>query len=173
MNLLPISHRRQQQQADCLAACAAMVLDYLQVPISYDRLLRLLNIRAHGAAFANLRNLANLGVAVVVAEGDLEHLQKLLALVGLVVLGFGVGSLFPLGLSTALNMAVGQSDAASARVSMGSGLAILLAPFTLGWLADAYDLGRAFAIVVAICCAAIVVTAVTNRAAARQHADTR
>ena len=79
----------------------------------------------------------------------------------------------PLGLSTALNMAVGQSDAASARVSMGSGLAILLAPFTLGWLADAYDLGRAFAIVVAICCAAIVVTAVTNWAAARQHADTR
>ncbi len=79
MNLLPISHRRQQQQADCLAACAAMVLDYLQVPISYVRLLRLLNIRAHGAAFANLRNLANLGVAVVVAEGDLEHLQKLLA----------------------------------------------------------------------------------------------
>ena len=80
MNLLPISHRRQQQQADCLAACAAMVLDYLQVPISYDRLLRLLNIRAHGAAFANLRNLANLGVAVVVAEGDLDQIQKILAI---------------------------------------------------------------------------------------------
>ena len=80
MNLLPISHRRQQQQADCLAACAAMVLDYLQVPIGYDRLLRLLNIRAHGAAFANLRNLANLGVAVVVAEGDLDQIEKFLAI---------------------------------------------------------------------------------------------
>ncbi len=39
MTLLPVSHRRQQQQADCLTACAAMVLDYQQRPIPYDRLL--------------------------------------------------------------------------------------------------------------------------------------
>lgn len=32
MTLLPVSHRRQQQQADCLAACAAMALDYLLDP---------------------------------------------------------------------------------------------------------------------------------------------
>ena len=79
MNSLPISHRRQQQQADCLAACAAMVLDYLQIPVKYDRLMRLLNIRAYGAAFANLRQLTGLGVTVVVAEGHFAQLQLLLA----------------------------------------------------------------------------------------------
>ena len=44
MNLLPISHRQQIQQADCLAACAAMLLDYLHVPIQYKYLLRLLQV---------------------------------------------------------------------------------------------------------------------------------
>ncbi len=34
MSLLPISHHQQDQQADCLAACAAMVLSYLQVSAS-------------------------------------------------------------------------------------------------------------------------------------------
>ncbi len=79
MNLLPISHRRQQQEADCLAACAAMTLNYLHVPIRYDRLVRLLNIRTHGAAFANLRRLSSLGLNVLIAEGDMMQLQQLLA----------------------------------------------------------------------------------------------
>ena len=92
-----------------------------------------------------------------------------LNLLGLALLGFGIGSLFPLGLSTALNIAAEQSDTASSRVSLGSGLAILLAPFTLGWLADAFDLGSAFAIVALLVCVAIVVTAATNRVAAQQH----
>jgi len=121
------------------------------------------------------RTLLLLMLFVVAAAFPLFWLAQTpwLNLLGLAVLGFGIGSLFPLGLSTALNIAAEQSDTASSLVSMGTGLAILLAPFTLGWLADAYDLGSAFTIVVAICCAAIVVTAVTNRAAARQHANTR
>ena len=80
MSLLPISHQRQHQQADCLAACAAMTLNYLQIPVNYSQLLRLLNIRPHGAAFANLHNLTRLGVAVLVAEGDLELLQQFLTI---------------------------------------------------------------------------------------------
>ena len=87
-----------------------------------------------------------------------------LNLLGLLGAGFGVGGLFPLGLATALTIAAEQSDAASSRVSLGSGVAILLAPFTLGWLADAYDLASAFAVIAVLLVTAIAVTALTNRA---------
>lgn len=35
---LPVPHRKQLQQSDCLAACAAMVLAYLGEPVDYQRL---------------------------------------------------------------------------------------------------------------------------------------
>lgn len=31
MILLPVSHQKQRRQSDCLVACAAMVLQYLQI----------------------------------------------------------------------------------------------------------------------------------------------
>ncbi len=55
MPLLTVSHHRQRQQADCLAACAAMVLDFFQLSIGYEQLLRLLGIRYFGAPFSSLR----------------------------------------------------------------------------------------------------------------------
>ena len=76
MRSLPISHRRQQQQADCLAACAAMVLDYLGVSVAYPRLLQLLRIRSYGASFSNLRHLSTLGLTVQILEGDFEQLRS-------------------------------------------------------------------------------------------------
>lgn len=78
---------------------------------------------------------------------------------GLGVTGFGVGSLFPLALSLALTVAADQADAASGRVSFGSGLAILVAPFTLGWLADSYGLSSAFAVVALLNVTALVIVA--------------
>ena len=48
MLLLNIPHRRQQRESDCLVACAAMVLDYLHVPIRYDRLYKLLRAQPFG-----------------------------------------------------------------------------------------------------------------------------
>ena len=44
MPWLPISHQRQRQMADCLAACAATVLVYWQQPVAYDDLRKLLRI---------------------------------------------------------------------------------------------------------------------------------
>ena len=76
MPLLSVSHRKQRQQADCLAACAAMVLDYLQIHIGYGRLLRLLQIKAIGTSFRNLRRLGTLGLSVQVEEGTIEQLQR-------------------------------------------------------------------------------------------------
>lgn len=89
--------------------------------------------------------------------------QPAIAVVGLGITGFGVGSLFPLGLSMALAIAADQADAASGWVSLGSGLAILVAPFTLGWLADRLDLGSAFAIVALLNWTAIAIVLVFSR----------
>lgn len=78
MRLLPVSHQRQKQEADCLAACVAMVLDYLQVPIAYERLLRLLQVGKYGTPFRNLTNLRQLGLSVTMSEGNIRYLQRYL-----------------------------------------------------------------------------------------------
>lgn len=75
MQLLPVLHRRQKQQADCLAACAAMVLDYLHVPIPYERLVRLLQVDAIGTPFRNLRQLQQLGLSIHIGAGSVQSLR--------------------------------------------------------------------------------------------------
>jgi ABC-type bacteriocin/lantibiotic exporter with double-glycine peptidase domain len=75
MPLLPISHYRQHQQSECLAACAAMVLDYLQIPFQYNHLIQLLRIGIAGASFRNLRYLKALGVQISIERGDVDILQ--------------------------------------------------------------------------------------------------
>jgi MFS family permease len=107
--------------------------------------------------------LAMLGV--VAAGFSLFWLAPLpvLAVIGLGICGFGVGALFPLGLSLALTVAAAQSDAASGWISLGSGLAILVAPFTLGWLADSYGMSRAFVVVIVLNVAAFVLVAIFGR----------
>lgn len=64
MTLLNVSHHRQQQPSDCLSACAAMVLQYLSIPIRYDRLSKLLDITEYGGVFSNIKKLESLGVTV-------------------------------------------------------------------------------------------------------------
>lgn len=76
MTLLPVLHQKQRRQADCLGACAAMVLHYLQVPIQYERLLRLLKTQAAGTVFGNLRYLETLGLSVQIGYGDIETLHS-------------------------------------------------------------------------------------------------
>ena len=75
MTLLPVSHYPQHRQAECLAACAAMALNYLQVPVDYERLLKLLRIGPAGAPFRNLRYLESLGLAVNIEQGAITILQ--------------------------------------------------------------------------------------------------
>lgn len=75
MPWLRVSHRQQRQQADCLAACAAMVLEYSGVSFRYEQLLQLLNIRSHGTTFSALRALTGLGVSVRIDSGEIANLQ--------------------------------------------------------------------------------------------------
>lgn len=59
-----------------------------------------------------------------------------LQLTALFVTGLGIASLYPFVVSLALGAVAGPLEAASARISLASGLAILVAPFMLGALAD-------------------------------------
>ncbi len=74
--LLPVFHQRQRRRADCLAACAAMVLDYIGRPCSYQRLLSLLDVKPIGAPSSNILRLTRLGVSVSSHKaGSLEELE--------------------------------------------------------------------------------------------------
>jgi len=67
--------------------------------------------------------------------------------VALFVTGLGVSLLFPMILSLAMGAAEGSTDAAAARVSTAAGAAMLVAPVTLGWVADQIGINKAFALV--------------------------
>ena len=75
--LLPVPHLQQRAPGECLAACAAMVLAYLNVPVDYNYLLKLLHIKRDiGAPASNIRNLEPLGVKVIYKQGTLSELYS-------------------------------------------------------------------------------------------------
>jgi MFS family permease len=69
------------------------------------------------------------------------------ALIGLSLLGIGLGNLFPMGVALAVALAPGQSALASGRVVAMSSFAVVLAPLTVGTLADATSLKAALGVV--------------------------
>jgi fucose permease len=80
-----------------------------------------------------------------------------LNIIGLFITGLGIANLYPLTLSIAIGSAAGQSNLASARVSLGVGTALLTAPLLLGWLADRLSLQSAYGIVIVLMVAACVI----------------
>ncbi|AEE45859.1 MFS transporter [Cellulomonas fimi] len=69
------------------------------------------------------------------------------ALTGLVVAGFGYGAQYPLSIALLLAAAPGQGDRAQARATLAGGIAIGVAPFALGALADVTGAHTAFLVV--------------------------
>lgn len=69
------------------------------------------------------------------------------ALAGLFLAGLGYGAHYPLGVALLLGASGGATDAAQARATVGGGLAIGVAPFVLGALADAVGAHTAFLVV--------------------------
>ncbi len=86
-----------------------------------------------------------------------------LNITGLFFAGLGVANTFPLTLAVAVSVGARRNDAASARIALASGLAILISPLVLGWVADQLDLQNAFSVVAGLLLAAAVVTFLTNR----------
>ena len=94
------------------------------------------------------------------------------ALAGLAVLGVGLGNLFPLGLSVTVALAPGRAQLASGRAVMVGSAAVLLAPLSVGSLADATSLTAALAVVpVMLVLAAVGLTAVSRGQARRLRAS--
>ncbi len=76
-----------------------------------------------------------------------------LAFAGLVILGLGNSLHFPLGVALAVAHSGGQPDLAMARLTYSAGLAVGLAPFVLGLVADRVGPHLAF-LLVPVCLAA-------------------
>jgi fucose permease len=69
------------------------------------------------------------------------------ALVGLSLLGIGLGNLFPMAVSVAVALAPERAVLASGRAVMMSSFAVVLAPLTVGTLADATSMKAALGVV--------------------------
>jgi MFS family permease len=78
------------------------------------------------------------------------------AAAGFLLVGLGIGGLFPLSVALTFAAAPGRSTLASARAVTAGSVAILSAPFVLGQVADAAGLRAAFGLVpVFLLCAAV------------------
>jgi MFS transporter, DHA1 family, inner membrane transport protein len=91
-----------------------------------------------------------LGFAVYWAGG-----QAATVVGGLFLLGLGIAPLYPLVIGFAMDAAAGRGDAASARIMLAVGLAILSMPAMLGGLADAFGLGLAHLMLPGLAAAAL------------------
>jgi MFS family permease len=69
---------------------------------------------------------------------------------GLLVAGLGISMQFPMILSLSMDAAAGRSDVAAARLNISAGGAVLLAPLTLGAIADKSGIRAAFGLVPAL-----------------------
>jgi fucose permease len=87
---------------------------------------------------------------------------------GLFVAGLAIALLYPLSLSFAVGAAGTAGSVASARSGLASGAAILVAPFTLGMLADHVGLSSAY-LIAPILAAAILLCFVAARALERRE----
>lgn len=109
-------------------------------------------------------NLVITGSLVIAAAGFLAYwtaIAPLLGMIGLVVTGLGVSSLYPLILALTLKAARQNTDRASALSSLASGVAILFLPLILGRLADAVGIRVAYAVVILLLIAAFVIIQAT------------
>ncbi len=76
--LLHVLHIRQRGDGDCLAACASMVLAYLNHPATYRELLRELKVKSYGAPASNIRMLTRWNLTVTYSIADMTGLETLL-----------------------------------------------------------------------------------------------
>ena len=78
VSLLDVPHIQQKRDGECLAACAAMVLQYYGQPRRYWRLRNILKIRRNvGTPFSSIKNLERIGISVAVQQyGTIEALYQ-------------------------------------------------------------------------------------------------
>ena len=92
------------------------------------------------------------------------------ALIGLSLLGIGLGNLFPLGMSVTVALAPGRAVLASGRAVVVTSFAVLLAPLTVGTLADATSLTAALGVVPVVLALAAAGLTLVRREQSRANA---
>ncbi len=78
--------------------------------------------------------------------------------------GIGIGALYPLGAAVTLDTVPGRAHAASGRLVLASGAAILAAPLILGVMADLAGVVVAWLLLPGVCIAALLLTVPLGRA---------
>ena len=114
---------------------------------------------------------ATLGLALVGFPLFWFSPGSILTLVGLFVTGLGIGGVYPLGISAAIATVPANTDTAAARLAIGGGGAILVAPFILGALADRIGISSAFAIVFPMLLGALFLALVAGRRGRQTPSD--
>lgn len=94
-----------------------------------------------------------------------------LSVAGLLVVGLGLSVQFPLAISRLLAAAGGHPDRATAKASIGAGIAIGTAPFLLGLLADRFGVHQAFLLVPLLLAAAAALLRFSATAAVADRPD--
>ena len=79
-HLLTVPHRKQEKDSDCLAACAAMVLDSIDIHVPYQNLLTLLDVAPWGTPHRNIRHLAEnfTSIRIIYKQGALPDLFQVI-----------------------------------------------------------------------------------------------
>lgn len=113
--------------------------------------------------------LVSYGIAIVGFGIFWTATSPVVAIAGLVVVGLGYGTHYPMTLSLVLAASGGRTDQAQAYATAGTGVAIALAPFALGTLADAFGPQRGFLLVLGLLVAGAVMIAAGRRSAAREQ----
>lgn len=83
--------------------------------------------------------------------------------VGLFLTGLGVANQFPLVLALAIDSSGGNTVQASARASLGAGIAIFALPLVLGRLADAVGIRMAYGLVAALLAVMFIIIRLTAK----------
>ena len=83
---------------------------------------------------------------------------------GLLITGLGISMLFPMLLSLAIGTAPDCADLAAARISIAAGSSVVVAPLTLGAVADEVGIRGAFGLVPALLVFVVVFAALGRRA---------
>ena len=99
--------------------------------------------------------------------------EYLLGAAGMLLAGFGIGILYPPAASIALAAVPGQPAAASSRLTLAAGLAILVAPLLLGVIADVSDIATAWLLVPGVCLAVLLLTVPVERARRVRRVEAR
>ena len=110
--------------------------------------------------------LMRLGLAIALGGTVLAWAtgEVTIAAVGIYLGGMGTGFQYPLGVAVALSFVPGMQDRGSARLILASGVAILVAPFVLGLVADAAGVSIGWLLIPALCAAALALSIPVGRA---------